>query len=46
MRIISFLEREQKEGIEKNLKHCGLWEEESARAPPEEKLAGFEDSRD
>ncbi len=34
MKIISFIERGQREVIEKILRHCGLWEEESARAPP------------
>ncbi len=34
MKIISFIERHQSEGIEKILRHCGLWEETSARAPP------------
>ena len=34
MKIISFLERDQSEVIEKILRHCGLWEEEPARAPP------------
>ena len=33
MKIISFIERNQKEVIEKILRYCGLWEEESARAP-------------
>ncbi|MDA1274248.1 MAG: hypothetical protein O2960_09375 [Verrucomicrobia bacterium] len=33
--IISFIERGQREVIEKILRHCGLWEEEAARAPPE-----------
>ena len=44
MKIINSIEREQKEVIEKILKHGGLWEEETARAPPEEKLAGPGDS--
>ena len=34
MKIISFIERHQREVIEKILRHCGLWEETSARAPP------------
>jgi len=34
MKIISFIERNQSEVIEKILRHCGLWEEAPARAPP------------
>ncbi|MBI2925858.1 MAG: hypothetical protein HYY24_09165 [Verrucomicrobia bacterium] len=34
MRILSFIERHQTEVIEKILRHCGRWEENSARAPP------------
>ena len=34
MKIISFIERDQREVIEKILRHCGLWEEAPARAPP------------
>ena len=34
MKIISFIERDQSEVMEKILRHCGLWEEEAARAPP------------
>ena len=34
MKIISFIERRQTDVIEKILRHCGLWEEEAARAPP------------
>ena len=34
MRIIAFIERHQTEVIEKILRHCGLWEERSARGPP------------
>ena len=34
MKIISFIERDQSEVIEKILRHCGLWEEAPARAPP------------
>jgi hypothetical protein len=42
MRIIAFIERHQTEVIEKILRHCGLWEEGSARGPPggPEKAAG------
>lgn len=36
LKIISFIERRQREVIEKILRHCGLWEEPSARAPPSE----------
>jgi len=36
MKILSFIERRQREVIEKILRHCGLWEEDAARAPPEE----------
>jgi Putative transposase len=39
MKIISFIERHQSEVIERILRHCGPWEEESARAPPEEQMA-------
>ena len=34
MKIIAFIQRDQGEVIEKILKHCGLWEEAPARAPP------------
>ena len=34
MKIISFIERDQSEVIEKILRHCGLWEEAPARDPP------------
>jgi hypothetical protein len=34
MKIISFIDRHQSEVIEKILRHCGLWEETSDRAPP------------
>ena len=34
MRIIAFIERRQTDVIEKILRHCGLWEESSARGPP------------
>ena len=44
MKIINFIQREQKEVIEKVLKHCGLWGEETARAPPEGQVDGFENS--
>jgi hypothetical protein len=40
MNIISFIQRHQREVIEKILRHCGLWNEESARAPPGEARAG------
>jgi hypothetical protein len=38
MKIISFIERHQREVIEKILRHCGLWEEASVRAPPVQEL--------
>jgi len=34
LKIIAFIERHQTDVIEKILRHCGLWEEPSARAPP------------
>jgi hypothetical protein len=34
MKIIAFIERRQTDVIEKILRHCGLWEESSARGPP------------
>ena len=34
MKIIAFIERHQTEVIEKILRHCGLWEQSSARGPP------------
>lgn len=34
MKIISFIDRHQREVIEKILRHCELWEEAPARAPP------------
>ena len=34
MKIVSFIERHPSEVIEKILRHCGLWEEAPARAPP------------
>ena len=37
MRIVSFIEREQKEVIEKILRHCGLWIERQQRGPPNRK---------
>ena len=36
MKTITFIERHQTEAIEKILRHCGLWEEQPARAPPGE----------
>lgn len=38
MKIIAFIERHQTEVIEKILRHCGLWEEQAARAPPAAKV--------
>lgn len=34
MKIIAFIERHQREVIEKILRHSGLWEESPARGPP------------
>ena len=34
MRIVSFIEREQKDVVEKILRHCGLWIERVQRGPP------------
>jgi len=34
MKIIAFIERHQTDVIEKILRHCGLWEQSPARAPP------------
>ena len=35
MRIIAFIERrDQPDVVEKILKHCGLWDRPSSRAPP------------
>ena len=39
MKIIAFIERHQTEVIEKILRHCGLWEEASARGPPVQEMA-------
>jgi len=39
MKILSFIERHQSEVIEQILRHCGLWEEAPARAPPQEQRA-------
>jgi len=37
MKIIAFMEkRDQAAQIEKILRHCGLWTQTSARAPPAE----------
>jgi len=36
MKIIRFIERRERDVIEKILRHCGLWEEDEARAPPGE----------
>ncbi len=35
MKIIAFIERRQRAVVEKILRHCGLWEEESDRGPPQ-----------
>ena len=34
MKVVSFIDPPQEEIIEKILKHCGLWQEPSERAPP------------
>jgi hypothetical protein len=34
-----FIERQQTDVIEKILRHCGLWEEATARAPPRREVA-------
>jgi Putative transposase len=34
MKVIAFIEQHQREVIEKILRHCGLWAEAPARAPP------------
>ena len=39
MKIISFIERHQREVIEKILRHCELWEEDLARGPPVQEMA-------
>jgi hypothetical protein len=39
MKIISFIERHQTGVIGKILRHCGLWDEPSARAPPSAKVS-------
>ncbi|MBM3884010.1 MAG: hypothetical protein FJ387_30620 [Verrucomicrobia bacterium] len=39
MRIVAFIERHQNEVIEKILRHCGLWEDQAARAPPSPAVA-------
>lgn len=38
-KLLSFIERGQREVIEKILPHCGLWEEQAARAPPVQEAA-------
>jgi hypothetical protein len=39
MKIIAFIERHQTGVIEKILRHCGLWGESPARAPPSAKIS-------
>ncbi len=39
LKIIAFIEPHQTDVIEKILRHCGLWEEPSARAPPSAKIS-------
>ncbi len=40
MRVISFIERRQREVIEQILRHCGLWDPLPLRGPPSEPPAG------
>ena len=35
MKVVTFLEPPQAEVIEKILRHCGLWQSSTPRAPPE-----------
>ena len=35
MRVVSFIEPPQADVIEEILKHCGLWQSRSPRAPPD-----------
>ena len=37
MKVVAFIEPPQPHVIEAILKHCGLWQSRSARAPPEVK---------
>jgi hypothetical protein len=39
MKIIALIEPPQTEVIEKTLRHCGLWEERAARAPPSAEIS-------
>ena len=39
MKIIAFIEPHQTEVMEKILRHCGLWEEGPARAPPSARIS-------
>ena len=39
LEIIAFIEGHQTDVIEKILRHCGLWDEPSARAPPSAKIS-------
>jgi len=39
MKTTAFIERHQTDVIEKILRHCGLWEEQAARAPPSTAVA-------
>jgi hypothetical protein len=44
MRIVGFIEREQRDVVEKILRHCGLWKEPQPRPPPEEpEIESFEE---
>ena len=35
MKVVAFLEPPQADVIEEILKHCGLWQSSTARAPPD-----------
>ena len=39
MKIIRFIQRHQRDVIEKILQHCGLREEDVARGPPAQEMA-------
>ena len=40
MKIVAFIEGRQTAVVEKILRHCGLWNEESDRGPPQVQTAG------
>ena len=39
LKIIGFIEQHQTDVIEEHLRHCGLWDQPSARATPMAKLS-------